>query len=287
MLSVIIPSCYDPHLQKTINSVLKNASGEIEVLPVLDGYVPKRKIKADRRVKPIFFAWNQGMRPAINAGLARARGKYIMKCDSHCAFGAGFDKIMTEYCEEDWLMIPRRYSLKEAVWRRGINKPYRDYHYLTYPGLSSQDWFQRGFERSAPCYDIDDTMIFQGSCWFANKKYFMKRVGQLDARREAYSPFGGEQVEVGLKYWLGGGEVKIIKKTWYAHLNKRPHHYQAGIYSRRYKSNPWIYASRAWMAKHWMGNEEPGMIHPISWLIEKFWPVPSWPEDRFKWLYPK
>ncbi len=28
-----------------------------------------------------------------------------------------------------------------------------------------------------------------------------------------------------------------------------------------------------------MKNEEPGMIHKIEWLVEKFWPVPTWPDD--------
>jgi hypothetical protein len=34
-----------------------------------------------------------------------------------------------------------------------------------------------------------------------------------------------------------------------------------------------------WSAEHWMNNREPGMIHTLEWLIEKFWPVPTWPED--------
>jgi hypothetical protein len=156
---------------------------------------------------------------------------------------------------------------------------------LTYPGLTPQDW-RKGREKDDPRFDIDDTMTFQGSCWFANKVYFMKHVGYLNDSRDAYGPFGGEQVEIGLKYWLGGGEVKVNKKTWYAHLVKRPYHYASGVFSRRYKSSRAVSANRAWLAKHWMGNQEPKMIHPISWLVEKFWPVPTWPENRFMWFYP-
>ena len=37
-LSVIIPCHKDPYLQKTIDSLLENATGEIEVIAVLDGY---------------------------------------------------------------------------------------------------------------------------------------------------------------------------------------------------------------------------------------------------------
>src|SRR5204863_9568017 len=102
--------------------------------------------------------------------------KFIMKCDAHCSFGPGFDKILAENCDTNQLMIPRRYTLDEIKWGRDLGRPFRDYHYLTYPGLTPQDWLQGG-PKLNPRYDIDDTMTFQGSCWFANKKFFMKRVG--------------------------------------------------------------------------------------------------------------
>lgn len=293
MVSIIIPTYKDPFLHKTIDSLLKNAEGKIEIIPVLDGYIPDPPMKFDSRVKVINLSKNLGMRGAINAGIAKAKGKFIMKCDSHCLFGPGFDKVMMKNCAENWLMIPRRYTLDEIIWKRDENRPARDYHYLTFPVptkgygicLSSQDWIQRTQERKDPQYDIDDTMTFQGSCWLANKTYFMKRVGFLDDRREAYGPFGGEQVEIGLKYWLGGSRVVTNKKTWYAHLSKLSRHYRAGLFTRGYKINRGVMRCRTWSAKHWMNNKEPGMVHPFSWLVEKFWPVPSWPEDRSLWVF--
>lgn len=295
MVSIIIPTYKDPFLQKTIDSLLENAQGEIEVIPVLDGYAPETQIKFDSRVKVINLPKNRGMRGAINAGIAKAKGKFIMKCDSHCLFGPGYDKIMTENCAENWLMIPRRYSLNDTNWQRDEKRPVRDYHYLTFPiktkdygiNISNQDWNHRTNERRDKKYDIDGTMTFQGSCWLANRKYFMKRVGFLDDRREAYGTFADEPQEIGLKYWLGGGENKVIKKTWYAHLFKRPRHYRAGLFTRDYKINHNAARGHTWSAKHWINNEEPGMIHPLSWLVEKFWPVPSWPEDRSLWVFPK
>ena len=41
MLSVIIPSRNEVFLQQTIDDVLRNAVGEIEVIAVLDGYWPE------------------------------------------------------------------------------------------------------------------------------------------------------------------------------------------------------------------------------------------------------
>ena len=295
MVSIIVPAYKDPYLQKTIHSLLSNAKGKIEVIVVLDGYILPAPLTSDSRVKIISFPENLGMRAAINAGISEAHGKFIMKCDSHCVFGSGFDKIMSQHSEENWLMIPRRYSVDELNWQRNEKRPIVDYYYVNIPVVTKffgtcfciQDWNQRTKERRDPKYDIDDTMIFQGSCWFAHRKYFMKRVGFLDDRPEAYGPFGGEQLEIGLKYWLGGGEIKVIKKTWYAHLLKRTRHYRAGLFPRDYKLNRDLVHRRAWTMKHWLENEELDVIHPFSWLVEKFWPVPSWPEDRSLWVAPK
>ena len=295
MVSIIIPAFKDPFLQKTIDSLLENAQGEIEIIAILDGFTPEKPVKPDARVRVIKFKKNRGMRAAINAGIKASRGEFIMKCDSHCLFGPGYDKIMSENCKQNWLMVPRRYSLDDINWKRDEKRPVRDYHYLAFPDktnsggtwLINVDWTARTYERNKSKYDIDDTMTFQGSCWLANKKYFMKRVGFLDDRKRAYGPFGGEQLEIGSKYWLGGGKIKVIKKIWYAHLFKMQRHYKSGTFTRDYKLYANVARHRSWAAKHWMNNEEEGMIHPFSWLVEKFWPVPSWPEDRKLWEIPK
>ena len=285
-LSIVVPVHKEPFLDKTINSILGNAVEDIEIFPVLDGFVPSYPISDDPRVKPIKLE-HIGMRGAINAGISAATGKYLMKCDSHCSFAPGFDKVLIDNLEEDWIVIPRRYSLDEISWDRIENGRIKDYHYITFPkqtswglGIYPMEWKRRGLE----AVEIDDTMTFQGSCWLADRKYFMEHVGLLDDKH--YSPFGGEQLEIGLKYWLGGGQVKVNKKTWYAHLRKTMHHYNSHMYSTMHKRDAGAIAGHEWSAKHWMGNEEPNMIHKFEWLVEKFWPVPTWPAERTLWVYP-
>lgn len=287
VLSIIIPAHKEPYLNKTIDSLLDNST-DVEIIPVLDGWIPEEPIRVDRRVKTITLDECHGMRGAINAGISVATGKFLSKMDAHCAVAPGFDKVLTDDCAEDWLIIPRRYSLHEATWSRNESRPVRDYHYLFFPSLSNvgygytlliQDWFRRG--RGGIL--IDNLMTFQGSCWVANRKYFMKHIGLLDDRPETYGSFTQDQLEVGLKYWLGGGQVKVNKKTWYAHLQKCGHHYQAGTFSHGYKKTKQVIKSNEWATKHWMNDEEPNMIHKFEWLIEKFWPVPTWPEDRNLW----
>jgi hypothetical protein len=89
-----------------------------------------------------------------------------------------------------------------------------------------------------------------------------------------YGSFAQEFQEIGNKTWLGGGAVKINKRTWYAHLHK------GRRYGRMYpQSRPELITHINWSADYWMGNQWKGRIHDFDWLISKFWPVPTWPEN--------
>ncbi len=286
-LSVIIPNRNSPFTAKTIQDILEKSVTNVEVIVNVDENWPDPLLE-DKRVVYVHPGTPRGMRAGINAGLSLAKGKYIMKTDDHCMFAPGFDRALSESCADNWLVIPRRYSLDAKNWTINKTRPVRDYHYLCFPrqgkehdwGMHGVEWPERGRERYDPKYDIDDTMSFQGSCWFANRSYFAKHVGFLDDRIETYSTFAQEPQEIGLKYWLGGGKIKVNKRCWYAHLHK------GRAYGRMYKEDYHTVASHNWSANHWMNNEEPNMIHPISWLVEKFWPVPTWPEDRKLWVSP-
>ena len=286
-LSVIIPACMEPHLQKTVDSMLKTSElgSELEIITILDGSWQRVDLRYDPQVKVIQFEQNQGMRAAINAGISEAKGEFILKVDAHCAFGPGFDRIMIDNCERDWVMVPRRYSLSEDRWGRDRRHGAIDYHYLNYPTLT----VNYGYAMTPHAWpmksdsEIDDLMTYQGSCWMVNREYFLSHFGLLDERPDTYGRFSNEQVEVGLKYWLSGGQVKINKKTWYAHLAKTARHYAAEQYDRGYKINDQNMQNYTWVAKHWTNNREPNMVHPFSWLIEKFWTVPGWPADRNLW----
>lgn len=280
MLSIIIPSSGDIYLQKTINDVLAKAKGEIEVIVILDGNKDK-DLKKDSRVKEIYLEKVIGMRGAINAGIKASTGDWIMKLDSHCIIGQDFDKIMIENCQEDWLMIPSRYVLDEIEWKRNENRFIKNYHYLNFPikttgyGYAMTPHELQRMEGTLK-NDIDDVMTFQGSCWLANKKYFMEHIGYMDDNPKTYGHWAGDQLELGMKYWLGGGAIKVNKKTWYAHLAKRKHHYVSGQYRRMYKKSRYNIDRYTWASKHWINNEEPNMIHTFDWFIKKFSPVPNW-----------
>lgn len=286
-LSVIIPSRNELFLPQTVADLFAKAAGEIEVIAVLDGYWPDPPLPDRDNLIVIHRGIAKGMRAAINAGAAVAKGDYLMKCDAHCMFAEGYDKVLAADCDDNWIVIPPRYSLDAENWQIEQNrKPRRDYHYLCYPdpnkehdvGMHGSEWWSRGKERTDPKYDIDDNMSFQGSCWFMSRKHWDWLGGMSEV---GYGSFSQEPQEIGNKTWLGGGAIKVNKGTWYAHLHKGKR------YGRMYHANMGeIVAAHGWSARHWMNNEEPGMVHTIDWLIEKFWPVPTWPEDRALWVAP-
>lgn len=287
MVSVIIPERNERFVTPTIKDILNKAEGEIEVIVNVD-QGPPDEIVDDPRVTYLYPPSPVGLRGGVNAGVAKAKGEYLLKTDGHCMFGPGFDKILVADMEDNWIVIPRRWSLDVENWAIEKNgKPPRDYHYLCWPdpskeenkGMHGIDWFQRGRERSDPKYDIDINMSFQGSCWFMKKTWFTDFLGGMDV--ENYGIFAQEPQEIGLKTWLGGGQVMVNKKTWYAHLHK------GSRYGRMYSiSHSEIIKGHNYSAWYWMNNLWEKRIHNIDWLVELFWPVPTWPEDRSLWVSP-
>lgn len=291
-LSVVIPNRNSPYTTQTIQDVLKNAGCEVEVIVNVDENWPLPLVE-DERVHYIHPPVPIGLRKGINACVKMAKGKYIMKTDDHCAFGENFGKILIEnHKENNWVQIPRRYALDPEKWIPEIredNKYPIDYMYLDFPlkgkdhddGMHGVPWREPREERAH--VEIDDTPSMQGSCYFMTKDHFEHFLGMLS--EEGYGQFSQEAQEIGFKTWLGGGAVKVNKKTWYAHLHKGSKH------GRFYKFPGGTVEASNWSASHWLNDEEPNMIHKFEWFInEKFPNMPSWPQDwqqqikEMKWL---
>jgi glycosyltransferase involved in cell wall biosynthesis len=216
MISVVIPSRNEPYLKKTIESLFANATGEIEVIAVLDGYwIKPEEVVVNDNVRYIHFAKSRGMRNAINSGVAIARGDYILKSDAHCIYSKGFDEELVKNCEYDWVVVPRRYALDVVNWKieeRTDNKYPVDYMFLN-------DELHGEVYKDQPKNDlmIDDLMSAQGSCWFMKKSYY-EWLELMD--EEFYGKFAWEMQEIGLKTWLSGGKLKVNKNVWYCHWHK-------------------------------------------------------------------
>ena len=265
MLSVVIPSRNEKYLNKTIHDLLAKAKGEIELIPVLDGTWPLRIVE-DSRVHYIHFSESRGMRNAINMGVAIAKGEFILKTDAHCMFGEGFDEILKSDCEDNWVVIPRRFALDPEKWELIENPKYPvDYMYLS-KDLHGEIWTEKNKDSSLADKFIDDLMSFQGSAWFMKRKYF-DFLELMD--EESYGKFFNEAQEIGFKTWLSGGRVVVNKKTWYAHWHKtesRGYTLAKGEQEQANKFvNKWL-DGRVWHKQKYF----------LDWLIEKFKPVPTW-----------
>lgn len=247
-LSVIIPSYKDPLLTTTIDSLLLNSEldDNLEIIAVFDGYWPTFQIRGDKRVRYVHIGKNGGMRRSINAGVRVSRGKYIMRTDEHCMFAKGFDRIMTDSCQDDWIMTSRRYFLDPVKWV-AMDIPYIDYEKLIIQDgikFAGARWKERDEERKDVI--IDETMAMQGSCWVMPRSWWEKVIGELQT--EGYGPSYQDSHEMIFKTWKAGGKMMLNKNTWFAHKHRDfPRTHQEGS-----KENPsnreesWAYSLSVW-----------------------------------------
>jgi len=255
-LSIIIPSAKDPHLQRTIDDIVKNARGEYEIISVLDGTWDEVK-----NAKVIFNEKRIGMRDSINKGVETSTGDYLMKCDAHCRFDEGFDiKILSDIIEDNWVVVPRRYTLNPDTWELTDDPPV-DYERLVInqpDKIGGTKWRSRARERGKIL--IDENMVFQGSCWFMSRKHW-DWLGGLQT--EGYGTFTQEPIEIALKTWLGGGRVMTNKKTWYAHKHRK--------FGRTVgQSGTEIKNGNLYSKDFWLNNRWGKRIHDLDWLMKRF-----------------
>ncbi|HEY5549742.1 MAG TPA: glycosyltransferase [Candidatus Saccharimonadales bacterium] len=281
VVSIIIPSRADRYLQRTVDDLLQKAQGEIEIIIVFDGFWPEPMIKDNPRVIIVYHGQlhsNFGMRESINRGVAISQGEYIMKLDEHCALDEGFDKVLTEDCEDNWVVMPRLYELNAETWQ-----PFEgtaiDNTSFRYPSLNLYKW--RSWHRHRRHILIDDCMCLPGSCYFMPRKHW-DQLGGLDSTK--YGKFHYEAQEICLKTWLGGGRVVTNKKTWYAHRHRRAKDYSFSSNQYREHNESKTEISR-FLEDYWINNRWEGRTRDFEWLIDRFWPVPYWPENWREEIY--
>lgn len=277
-VSVLIPSRNEQFLQKTIDGVFKKAKGDIEVVVYLDGYWTDPVLKHDPRLVVVHKSKVCGMRSGINSAAAVAKGEYLLKLDGHCLLDEGFDMKLKADCEDDWVVVPTRKRLDAENWCiQETKKPDINYMYLSYPddpkdwggpGLHGRLWREKNINPELKKVLIDETMSFQGSCWFLKRDYFYY-LELMD--EENYGPFWKEAQEIGLKAFLSGGRVMRNKNTWYAHLHKGKR------YGRGYHLPKYITINATSYVNEWLNKKVwHKQKHDFAWLIDKFSPVPTW-----------
>lgn len=283
-VSVIIPARKEPYLRETIKDLYDNAADDIEVILVLDGYKPDFRIPKRNGLVVMRNQSPQGMRKCINNATGIATGEYLMKIDAHCSIGEGWDEILKADCSDNWIIVPRRYWFDAVEWKI-LDRPYVDamsylypFIYVYRPRLTCRpDERRQRMQKD----DLVEDMGFQGSLWFMTAKHF-KRLGGLN--EYGYGTFSSEPEELGLKTQLGPWEGSVMrnKKTWYAHWSKPMSHWRAdpevaGRADDKERDAGWIYTFDYWWNNRWKDR-----AHDFEWLVDKFWPLPTWP-DNWRW----
>lgn len=245
-LSVVIPSYKDPLLNKTVESLLENSElpeDQLEIICVMDGYW--QAPVDDPRVKVIHLGKNRGMRGAINAGVALATGTFLMRTDEHCMFGPGYDRILTENIEENWIVTPRRFFLDVTDWSV-MDIPPVDFMRLKIVGQGEGRKFSGVERKGDDAKPIQESEAMQGSCWIMRRAHWDKVIGALET--EGYGPHYQDSHEMVFKTWQAGGKLMVNKNTWYAHKHRDfPRTHNNGT-----KENPsnneacWAYSLLVW-----------------------------------------
>lgn len=273
MISIIIPSRAEKYLNRTIRDLQAKAETEIEIIVVLEGPPVD-----EERIEGVTYLSNPrpvGMKYAINQAVKIAKGEYLMKIDGHCIVSPGFDKQLIADHQSNWIQIPRRYRLNEEKWEPDFNEII-DYEYWIWPrnykpiSLHGFRWRDRTEQRKDIM--IDDTLTFQGSFWFMTRAWWDKNDFMND---EGYNELHAQEAAyIGNATWMAGGRVVTNKNAWYCHAHLRRGY---GI-DRKKREKCYIYSYQ-----HWAVDNKEGFIK----LIEKFWPLPNWPENWKERLYDK
>jgi hypothetical protein len=280
-LTVIIPSRKEVYLNQTINDVLKNSTGKTDVFVILDGYDESDNYQRieDPRVHYLELPYSDVMskRIGVNMAVSKTNAEYVMALDAHCMVGYGFDTILMRDCEDNMVMIPRRYKLDPVNWKIMDDSPVYDYQYWMWTPLHRDHIFKEynWHERREARKDImiDDTLTMQASSWIMKRSYYNK-MGFMKC--EGYTPWGQEDVEICLECWTNGGRVVTNKNTWYAHL------FKGKTYGRMYKANQAQHAeSRRFAYDYWVNKNR----DKFREVINKFMPIPNFPENWEDYLH--
>jgi len=229
----------------TIEDILKKSElgNELEVIVVLDGYWPEKPLPTDKRVKIVHNGTNQGMRGAINIGVRVAKGKFIGRVDEHQMFGQGFDKILTETCEPNWIVTCNRFALDPVKWEVMEGPPVEFCKLIIdepRKKFAAVNWKSRN--EIMKDVMIGETMGMQGSFWIMPKKWWEDVIGELQS--EGYGTHYQDSIEMIFKTWQAGGKMMLNKNTWHAHKHRsfnRTHNV-----NRESSESSFAYAIKIW-----------------------------------------
>lgn len=300
-LSIVIPARNEMFLSRTVSDLVAMKRGKTEILVGLDGEWADPPIEDHKDVTVVYYPEPLGQRAISNRLVKLSKAKYIMKIDAHCTVDEGFDVKMMSEMKDNYTMIPTMYNLHGFDWvckngHRRYQSPsgpcndcgeetFRDIIWKPRLRRKSEFYrfdttlhFQYHSDRKKYVEDSDvlvDTMSAQGSCFMLTRDKWW----ELNISDEEHGSWGQQGTEVACKTWLSGGRLVTNRKTWYSHLFRT----QGGDFGFPYpQSGRQVEKAREYSRKLFMKNTFNKQIYPLSWLIEKFKPLPDWHDQQGK-----
>lgn len=317
--SVVIPANHEEFLKNTVEDVIKNKRAKTEVIVVLDGGVwADPPIPQHPDVQVIYCPTTIGQRAAADLGVRLSTAKYVSKMDAHCGWDEGFDQKMLDafkvsgdnvtmvgimknlhafdwicqkcgnkwyqgptpkFCFADYKATIKNQKCDSKEFKRKITwEPRRGTHSVSY-SFDAEPHFQYFHEyKSRPEYvkmkeetGLTECMSLQGSFFMTTRENYWKlRLGG------DFGSWGNQGIQVALATWLSGERVLVNHNTWYMHMFRTQGgdfgfpYVQSGNAVQKTKQKVWdFFTNGKWKRQ----------IHPVSWLIDRFKPIPGWSEN--------
>ena len=165
---------------------------------------------------------------------------------------------------------------KVIVWKRRESR--RNEFYRFDKNLHFQYWGSFK-DRPEAQTSIAPTMSIPGSCFMLTRARYWE-LNICDEVQAGKTGWGQQGVEVACKTWLSGGELMVIKNTWYSHMFRT----QGGDFGFPFpisgsEQEETQRKSRNFWQEPNLKERFPQAIHEFQWLIEKFKPVPDWHDN--------
>ena len=300
-LSILIPARNEEFLARTVEDIVANIEADTEVIVVFDGAWADPPIVQHERVNVVYLPESIGQRAATNLAARLSKAKYLMKVDAHCSFDKGFDRKLIADMQDDWTVVPIMRNLHAFNWlcacgfehyqdkgelcpecgkkmeKKMIWEPRRGTRNHSYCFDSEPHFQYFGDYRKRPEFleagELTETMSLQGSCFMLTREKYW----ELDICDESFGSWGSQGIEVAVKTWLSGGKVICNHKTWYAHMFRTKS--QNGFGFPYPQSGKQVDSAKKMARDLFFNNKWDKAIRPLSWLVEKFMPVPGWTQE--------